>query len=150
MARGQSHGLGVGSGSIIDYGDGIVEYRQSGRLLPAFKVNMADVTGFSLRRPTKEDKKNGASGLQRVIVLQGGGTELASCAVNHGTEEKIEAWIRAHPLFRGNVPQSALEPPTTIADPFNIVDQLTKLAQLRDAGVLTPEEFNQAKARLLG
>lgn len=31
MARGQSHGLGFGSGSIIDYGNGDIEYRQTGK-----------------------------------------------------------------------------------------------------------------------
>ena len=50
MAQGQSHGLGFGNGSIIDYGDGIIEYRQTGKVNPAFKINIADVTGFSLRR----------------------------------------------------------------------------------------------------
>jgi hypothetical protein len=149
MVRGQSHGLGVGSGSIIDYGDGVIEYRQTGKLLPAFKVNITDVTGFSVRKATKQDKKNGASGLQQVFVLQGGGTELASCAVNYGTTAKIEAWIRAHPSFRGNVPQNAPVPDHQIVTPFNIADELTKLAQLRDAGVLSPQEFDQAKAKLL-
>jgi hypothetical protein len=32
--------------------------------------------GFSVRKTTRQDKKNGASALQQVIVLQGGGTEL--------------------------------------------------------------------------
>jgi hypothetical protein len=37
MARGQSHGLGCGfGGSIIDYRGGIIEYRHTGKLLPAF------------------------------------------------------------------------------------------------------------------
>ena len=31
----------------------------------------------------------------------------------------------------------------------SLVDQLTQLAQLRDAGVLTPDEFESAKAKLL-
>jgi hypothetical protein len=31
-----------------------------------------------------------------------------------------------------------------------IADELTKLAALRDAGVLTDEEFDNQKARLLG
>ena len=73
MARGQSHGLGFGNGSIIDYGGGIIEYRQTGKMLPAFKVNIADVTGFSARRATKQDKKSGASTLQQMFVLQGSG-----------------------------------------------------------------------------
>lgn len=150
MARGQSHGLGFGNGSIIDYGGGIIEYRQTGKLLPAFKVNIADVTGFAVRKATRRDKKNGASMLQQVFVLQGSGTELAACPVNYGTAEKNETWIRAHPSFRGNVPQNApLAAPQGPA-PVNIADELTKLAQLRDAGVLSPEEFKQAKAKLLG
>jgi hypothetical protein len=32
----------------------------------------------------------------------------------------------------------------------DIADQLTKLVQLRDAGVLSPEEFDKAKAKLIG
>jgi hypothetical protein len=30
-----------------------------------------------------------------------------------------------------------------------MADELIKLAQLRDAGVLSPEEFDRAKAKLL-
>jgi hypothetical protein len=150
MARGQSHGLGFGSGSIIDHGDGNIEYRQTGKLLPAFKVNIADVTGFSVRKATKQDKKNGASAFQQVLVLQGGGTELAACPINHGTAEKIEAWIRAHPSFCGNVPQKAATAAPQGMAPVTIADELAKLAQLRDAGVLSPEEFTKAKAKLLG
>jgi hypothetical protein len=145
MEQRQSHGLGFGNGSIIDYGDGNIEYRQTGKLLPAFKVNITDITGFSVRKATRQDRKNGASALQQMLIVQGGGTELAACPVGHGTSAKIEAWIRAHPSFRGNVPQNTplVGPPATIAD------ELIKLAQLRDAGVLSPEEFAQAKAKLL-
>jgi Short C-terminal domain len=150
MARGQSHGLGFGNGSIIDYGGGVIEYRQTGKLIPAFEVNVADVTGFSVRKATRQDRKNGASALQQVFVLQGSGTELAACPVNYGTAKKIEAWIRAHPSFRGNVPQNAPASAPQGATPVSIVDELAKLAQLRDAGVLSPEEFEQAKAKLLG
>jgi hypothetical protein len=80
--------------------------------------------------------------------LQGGGTELASCSVNHGMAAKIEAWIRAHPAFRSSVPQSAAAP--QVGASVDIADQLLKLAQLRDTGVLSPQEFDQAKAKLLG
>jgi hypothetical protein len=149
MARGQSHGLGFGNGSIIDFGDGI-EYRQTGKLLPAFKVNIADITGFSVRKAMRQDRKNGATALQQVFVLQGSGTELAACPVNYGTVQKIEAWIRAHPSFRGNVPQNAPVAAPQGAAPVDIADQLAKLVQLRDAGVLSPEEFDQAKAKRLG
>lgn len=145
----QSHGLGFGNGSIIDYGGGIIEYRQTGKLLPAFKVNIADVTGFTVRKATRQDKKNGASAFQQVLVLQGSGTELAACAINYGTAQKIEAWIRAHPSFRGNVPQNIQVAAPQETAMVNIADELTKLAHLRDAGVLSPEEFDKAKAKLL-
>ncbi len=94
MARGQSHGLGMGKGSIIDQGGGIIEYRQAGKLIPAFKVNVGDVTGFSVRKATKQDRKNGASALQQVIVLQGGvaGRRYRACIVcgqpRHGREDR--------------------------------------------------------------
>jgi hypothetical protein len=148
MARGQSHGLGFGNGSIIDCGGGIIEYRQTGKLLPAFKVNIADVTSFSVRKATRQDKRNGASVLQQLFVLQGSGTELAACPINYGTAAKIEAWVRSHPSFHGNVPQGAPAVQQGAAL-VNIADELTKLARLRDTGVLSPEEFNQAKAKLL-
>jgi len=80
-----------------------------------------------------------------MLILQGGGTELATCPVNHGTAAKIEAWIRAHPSFRGSIPQNA--PAAT--PPGTIVDELVKLTKLRDAGVLSPQEFAQAKAKIL-
>jgi len=150
MERGQSHGLGFGNGSIIDFGGGIIEYRQTGKFLPAFKVNIADITGFSVHRATKQDKKNGARAMQQVLVLQGSGTDLAACPVNYGTAQKIEAWIRAHPSFRGNVPQNASAAAPQGAASVNIADELTKLAQLREAGALSPEEFERAKAKLLG
>ena len=150
MAGRESHGLGFGNGSIIDLGGGVIEYRQTGKLLPAFKVNIADITGFSVRKATRQDKKNGASALQQVFVVQGGGTELAACPVNYGTAQKIEAWIRQHPAFRGNAPRnpSVATPQGTAR--VDIADQLSKLAELRSAGVLSQEEFDRAKAKLLG
>lgn len=142
-----SHGLGFGNGSIIDYGGGIIEYRQSGKMLPAFKVNVADVTGFSVRKANRQDRKDGAGSMQQVLVLQGNGTEIASCPVNYGTAQKIEDWIRSHPAFRGNAPQSAPEVQTQAAAP-SLVDELTRLGQLRDSGVLSGAEFEQVKAKL--
>jgi Short C-terminal domain len=44
-------------------------------------------------------------------------------------------------------PQAAAPPPAPAADP---IEQLTKLGELRDKGVLTEEEFAAQKAKLLG
>jgi hypothetical protein len=38
-------------------------------------------------------------------------------------------------------------PPPAAADPY---EQITKLAQMRDAGILTEEEFATEKAKILG
>jgi hypothetical protein len=142
-----SHGLGVGKGSIIEHPDGSVEYRSTGKLLPAFRVVIRDISGFSVRKVTRDDKKRlNASSMQQVLTIQGSGTTLAEVAVNYGTAEKIEQWFRAHPDFREPTQAS-----TAPAGPgISVADELAKLAQLRDTGVLSPEEFAAQKAKLLG
>ncbi|MCX5044668.1 SHOCT domain-containing protein [Aldersonia sp. NBC_00410] len=141
-----SHGLGFGNGSLIENPDGTVEYRQTGKFLPAFKVRLRDVVGFSVRKATRDDRKRlKASSLQEVLTVQGSGTTLAEVAINYGTAQKIEDWFRAHQDFG-----PALQPQSQAhLAPTSVADELMKLAQLRDAGVLTPEEFEAQKAKLL-
>jgi Short C-terminal domain len=141
-----SHGLGFGSGSIIEHPDGSAEYRQTGKLLPAFRVVICDISGFSARKVTRDDKKRlDASSMQQVLTIQGSGTTLAEVAVNHGTAQKIEQWFRARPEF-GKSSRASTAP----AGPsVSVADELAKLVQLRDAGVLSPEEFVAQKAKLL-
>lgn len=147
-----SHGLGVGHGSLIEYPDGSVEYRATGKFLPAFRVRVRDVVGFSVRKVTRDDKKQlKASSLQQVLSVQGSGTTLAEVAINHGTAQKIEDWFRVHQDFDGRPRSQA--PASQSPQPIvagSIADELMKLAQLRDAGVLTPAEFETQKGRLLG
>lgn len=141
----ESHGLGFGNGSLIDHHDGSIEYRQTGKILPAFRVVVADIAGFSVRRVTRDDKKRlNASSLQQILTIQGSGTTLAEAAVNHGTSEKIEQWFRAHPDF-GSRTAASVSPSAG----SSVADELLKLVSLRDAGVLSPVEFDVQKARLL-
>lgn len=134
---------------MIEHSDGSVEYRQTGKLIPAFRVRVRDVVGFSVRKVTRDDKKRlNASSLQQVLTLQGSGTTLAEVAVNHGTAAKVEEWFRARPDF-GAVATAAQS--TTAPTPSgSVADELLKLVHLRDAGVLTPNEFEAQKAKLLG
>lgn len=144
-----SHGLGFGNGSLIEHPDGSVEYRQTGKLIPAFRVRIPDVVGFSVRKVTRDDKKRlNASSMQQVLTLQGSGTTLAEVAVNHGTAAKVEEWFRARPEFGAGV--AGAQPTSAHAPSGSVADELMKLAQLRDAGVLTPNEFEAQKAKLLG
>src|SRR5262245_26440645 len=46
-------------------------------------------------------------------------------------------------------PQAAPPPPMSAGGPTNLAEELTKLKGLADAGVLTPEEFEAAKQKLL-
>ncbi|WP_327141145.1 SHOCT domain-containing protein [Nocardia sp. NBC_01327] len=146
-----SHGLGFGNGSLIEHPDGTVEYRQTGKLLTAFRVRVRDVTGFSVRKATRDDKKRlKATALQQVLTVQGSGTTLAEVAINHGTAEKIETWFRSHGDFGDGAPsQAASVQGSPFAVPNSVADELLKLAQLRDTGILTADEFEAQKSKLL-
>ena len=135
------HGLGVSSGSMIDNGDGTASYRKPATLSQAFRVRISEIRGFSVTKGSKM--------LERTLRLMGNGTELASVSVNHGVAEKIEAWFRAHPDFHTSAPAQPMSVPASQPSRTLIADELIKLAQLRDSGVLTDEEFGQQKARLL-
>jgi hypothetical protein len=71
-------------------------------------------------------------------------------AQSHGDPQALAAALQAK--FGGQAPivmtgGNASQPPAAEEDP---IDQLTKLADLRDRGVVTPEEFAAQKARILG
>ena len=133
------HALGWGNGKIIEYEDGSAGYVPTQSFSQAFRVKIADVTGFSV---TKSGKM-----LTRTFNVLGNGTLLGSADVNHGTSEKIEVWFRSHPLFGK---QQAATPMPRDAPPASVADEIKKLGELRLQGLLTDEEFAAQKARLLG
>lgn len=138
------HALGAGNGKVIEYEDGTAAYVKAMTMSHAFRVPIADVTGFSV-------VKNGKL-LERTLNIMGGGTVLASVDVSHGVSEKVEEWFRSHPAFRLNAPATAAHvsaPAPRTDTSMLIADELKKLADLRDAGILTPEEFSARKALLL-
>lgn len=135
----QAHKLGWSSGTIYEHDDGTASYRAPGKLLDSFRVRIADVDGFT---ETRGEKKT----LQNTLHIVGLGGDIATCDINAGTTTKIEAWFRAHPDFASSSKSTA---PHSGGAGGSVADELAKLAQLRDAGILTPEEFAQQKARLL-
>ncbi|MEU4841848.1 SHOCT domain-containing protein [Nocardia testacea] len=92
-----------------------------------------------------------ALGWQQVLTVQGSGTTLAEIALNYGTAEKIGNWFREHRDFgTGPQPQPTGPRHHSTSAPTNLVaDELMKLAQLRDTGVITPTEFEAQKSKLL-
>jgi hypothetical protein len=134
----KKYALGFGNGRIIEYEDGTAGYIPTGSLTQAFRVQIADITGFSTTQSGKL--------LQRTFNVLGNGTVLASASVNHGTSERLEAWFRSHPLFGKGAAPSSSQATTQGA---SVADELKKLAELRAQGVLTDQEFAAQKARLL-
>ncbi len=68
--------------------------------------------------------------------------------ISQGARERIGAPARARPSSAARTPGNAA---TGIADEIReFADVLGKLGDLRDSGLLTDEEFQQQKARLLG
>jgi hypothetical protein len=70
----------------------------------------------------------------------------ASPAVMHLAASGQTAWTLCSPPRNPAGPQPPQNPPS---GPVNAADQLTKLADLRDRGVLSEAEFQAPKARLL-
>ncbi|MGH3796687.1 MAG: SHOCT domain-containing protein [Pseudonocardiaceae bacterium] len=105
-------------------------------------MRISEVRGFSVTKGSKM--------LERTLRIMGNGTELASVSVNHGVAEKIESWFRVHPDFQTTVAAQPISAPVFQPSSTLIADELIKLVQLRDSGILTNEEFGQQKARLLG
>lgn len=129
-----SHGLGFGHGSLIENtNDGTVQYRAVGKLLPAFNLRLADVTGVSGQR----------KGLLKVLMrVHGQGTVLAEVEVNHGTTELVAKW------FKSRIGLGATRVVAT--EGSGMADELRKLAALRRDGMLSEEEFVAAKRKLVG
>ena len=53
-------------------------------------------------------------------------------------------------MARGAGPAARAAPPAPAAPQMDMIEQLQKLGELRDAGILTEEEFAAQKAKLLG
>jgi hypothetical protein len=132
----QKHGLGSGNGRIVEYEDGTAGYIQSMSFTQAFRVKIAEVTGFSVEKSGKL--------LTRKFNVLGNGTLLGTAEVNHGTAEVIENWFRSPPLFGAHTAPSPAAAPSS-----SVADEIAKLGQLRSQGLLTQAEFEAQKARLL-
>lgn len=73
---------------------------------------------------------------------------VASAVHSKVQRRQHERWAAAHePTPPPVAPVAAAAPP---ADTDDMLNQLERLGKLRDAGVLTDEEFAAQKARILG
>jgi hypothetical protein len=79
-------------------------------------------------------------GLIRGVVRTAAVAGTATAVSNRVSRRQAERWAAPEPAPAAPTPAPAADP----------VPQLKELAQLRDAGVLTDEEFAAQKRRLLG
>ena len=132
----KSHSRGFGNGSLIENTDHCtVQYRATGKLLPAFNVRLADVTGVS-------SQKKGL--LTMLMRVHGQGTILAEVEVNHGTTELVSEW------FKSRIGLGATRVASTDSNTSGMTEELSKLAVLYREGILSEEEFVAAKRKLVG
>ena len=61
----------------------------------------------------------------------------------------IEKYVNQVGELLRSIPEPQAAPPTQAGSVSSTADELLKLAQLRDSGMLTPEEFAAQKAKLL-
>lgn len=91
-------------------------------------------------------------GMARTAVVAGTATAVSNRVSRRQAErwaqEDQSAYAYAEPQYAQPAPQYVEPAPAPAApDPL---EQLTKLGQLRDSGVLTEEEFEAQKAKILG
>jgi hypothetical protein len=89
----------------------------------------------------------------RVAVAQGTATAVRNRVTRRQAErwaqqgEAAPAYMQAVPAPQAAAPAAAPAPAAPAADP---IEQLERLGELRDKGLLTDAEFAEQKAKLLG
>jgi hypothetical protein len=84
------------------------------------------------------------------INLRASGDSADVQQVQKADVERISQTIRQRMALAHAPVSQAPMPPQNVAVGPSVADELRKLAQLRDAGVLSDEEFSAQKAKLLG
>ncbi len=89
-------------------------------------------------------------GVARTAVVAGTATAVS----NRVSRRQAGRWAaQEQPQYQEPAPQYAPPPPApapAAPDTGDLIEQLTQLGKLKDAGVLTEAEFAQQKAKLLG
>lgn len=88
----------------------------------------------------------------RTAVIAGTATAVAGGVAGRQQAKAQQAagaqQMPASPPPTPTLPTSEAAPPVEVTD--DVVEQLKKLAELRDAGILTEDEFTAKKSKLLG
>lgn len=86
-------------------------------------------------------------GVARTAVIAGTATHVS----NNVSRRQANRWAQQEAQQYAPPPQQYAAPaPAPAAPQASMVDQLKELAQLKDQGILTEEEFAAQKAKILG
>ena len=84
-------------------------------------------------------------GIARTAVIAGTATHVS----NNVSRRQGERWQRKEEAQYAHQPQYAAPPPQAAPAGPDPIEQLSRLGELRDKGVLTDQEFETQKAKLL-
>jgi hypothetical protein len=84
-------------------------------------------------------------GVARTAVVAGTATAVS----NRVSRRQANRWAAQEPQYQEPQYAEPPPPPPAAAPSADPVERLTELAELRDRGVLTDEEFAAAKAKVL-
>lgn len=107
----------------------------------AKKLMGYDMESFPLSKVSAIEMSKGIMG--KSINMKMSGNDAKIKWVNQGNPEELVSYVREH-MGENSAPQ-----PATQAAADDIPTQIQKLASLKDAGILTEEEFATKKAELL-
>lgn len=85
-------------------------------------------------------------GVARTAAIAG----TATAARNRVNKRQSERWAEQEAAERPREPMAPVAQPQAAAPQESTIDQLKELAQLKEQGVLTEEEFSVQKAKILG
>ena len=90
------------------------------------------------------------AGIVKTAVVSGTASATRNAVNRHSAEKNIRAQTEARQAVQGE--QVAYAPPQQAAPApqENVISQLERLGALRDQGILTEEEFQSQKAKILG
>jgi hypothetical protein len=90
-------------------------------------------------------------GIAKTVAVAGTAQATRNVVNRHAAKKNVAAYQEAQQAaYIGNAQQVQTPPPAAPAPQEDVVSQLERLAALKSQGILTEEEFQAQKAKILG
>ena len=140
--------LSIVDGGADEHGIGLVMVTDIRLILWSPRLGLTDLLAYEIGALSAEN----IYGRDAVVVMhQVGQIVIRYGEVSMSGMGSISSAYGHFTQVLNEVVRSAVPPPSTEPSPAtgSVADELTKLADLLDRGLLTPEEFNEQKRRLM-